>query len=410
MPAFTWLKAPVFWLFGVNLYSLRLPSVLAIALVWFLLGLSLLRRKETLAAFLLVLYGGLSYFDFSHARLGLQDPVLVFFCAASVFLLDRALETGASIDFVLAGLLAAATPLVKTSGLFLWPALLLGVLHARFVEKKRLPWRPLGWGVLAGSLLLGAVALFWFYPHWLWTRRYFMWEVADRKTPDLRASVSLLARMTAAMAPVPLLFALARLFWARRRLDRLDALLGGWLFFALLSLAGSSFQYWRWTHWYFAPLVALAARQAARLKPKALAAAAFLGVLAFTDLPSYAGYYRHMTFFVRDTTPQIEKTVGDAVVSGSGFDIFASDSAKLHYVCDFDYSLLSACWQVERAFPAPDKQPEFVSVFGGPPSNFARVKADFFRGCPAWASRYRFFAAVRRADPRYADLWFVRKK
>jgi hypothetical protein len=424
MPVFTWLKVPFLAMFGVNLYGMRLPSVLAAVGGALLMAWALFKRRRHLAALLIMTYSGLSFFDFCHARIGIQDTILAFFAAAAVFLLDQGLETGSSYSCSLALFCAACAPFIKTSGIFVPAALALSVAYLKWEGKQRLPKRGLAIAAAIASCALLLLAVFWFAPHWDLARRYFMWEVASRKSPSMAESLGRLVRDLGTLAPVPVTLCLIRLLrFCRNRAsaDRLDVLLFSWLFCAGATLAYSSFIYWRWIYWLYMPLVALAARELVQLLeegslrvPKswisAVAFALFIGPLLWTDVPAYATFYKNMSFNIWDGTPQVEQMVGDGIVSGSGFDVFASNSRKINHVSSFDYSMLSNCWEVERAFPTPDKMPRFVSMYAGPdPRVFPQVIASFYRGCPKWATQYTVFGPIKHLDPPGADMWFVRK-
>jgi hypothetical protein len=183
----------------------------------------------------------------------------------------------------------------------------------------------------------------------------------------------------------------------------------------------SSLLYWRWAYWLFLPFVALAARELVRLmenwsrnlwKPWLLAAAVtlFIAPLLWADLPRYIECYRTMTFYIWDTTPQVEAIVGGSPVSGSGWENFALNSRRINHVSSFDYSGFGNCWKVQRAFPTPGKMPRFVSVYAGADAKlFPVVISGFYNGCPQWASQYRVFGAIKKLQPPGADIWFVRK-
>ncbi|MDD5657719.1 MAG: hypothetical protein PHF00_10755, partial [Elusimicrobia bacterium] len=371
---------------------------------------------------LVAAYCGLSFFDFCHARIGIQDPVLVFFAAAAVFFMDRAWRGGRTADFVLAFLFAACAPFVKTSGVFVPAALGLSLLRAAVAKDQRIPVRSVLVALAAAAVLLAGLALFWFYPHWTLARRYFMWEVASRKSPDMAWSIGRLLWALGYAAPVPAVLFGAALFRALRQAfrgqaaDHLDTLLFSWFFCAGSTLVFSSRLYWRWVYWLFVPLVGIAARELVRLleprlrRAPAAALALFLVPLALTDLPRYVRYYRSRTFLIWDGARQVESIVGDSLVSGSGFDDFAANSARLNFISSFDYSRFSDCWQVNRAFPTPEKTPRFVSIYAGAgPEDFSRAVEAFYKGCPEWAARYRVFGPMRHLYPPGADMWFVRK-
>lgn len=424
MPVFTWLKVPFLFLFGINLYGMRLPSVLAAVGGALLIAWALFKRGRHLSALLVMTYCGVSFFDFCHSRLGIQDTILAFFAAAAVFLLDQGLETGSAFSCSLAFLCAACAPFIKTSGVFVPAALGLTLGYLKFEGKQRLPKRGLAIALAVSASLLFLLAVFWFIPHWALARRYFMWEVASRKSPSVVESLGRLLGDLGALAPVPAVLCVLRLVRFIRKkgaADRLDVLLFSWLFCAGATLAYSNFIYWRWVYWLFAPIVALGARELvdfleerrpslSRVWIPATAFLVFIGPLIGTDLPAYWNYYKNMTFSIWDGTPQVEQMVGDDIVSGSGFDVFASNSSKINHVSSFDYSMLSNCWEVERAFPTPDKMPRFVSMYAGAnPRFFPEVIAAFYQGCPKWASQYTVFGPIKKLDPPGADMWFVRK-
>lgn len=424
MPVFTWLKVPFLALFGINLYGMRIPSVLAAVGGALLIAWALFKRRRHLAALLVMTYCGVSFFDYCHSRIGIQDTVLAFFAAAAVFFLDDGLERSSSFSCSAAFFCAACAPFIKTSGVFVPAALALTLAYLKFEGKQRLPGRGLGIALAISASFLLVLAVFWFVPHWTLARRYFMWEVASRRSPSMIESLGRLLRDLCALAPVPAalcVLSFVRFLRKRAAADRLDILLFSWLFCAAATLAYSNFIYWRWVYWLFVPMIALGARELAdflegRLASKhkswvsAAAFAVFIGPLLLTDVPAYLNYYKTMTFTIWDGTTQVEQMVGDDIVSGSGFDVFASNSAKINHVSSFDYSMLSNCWEVDRAFPTPDKMPRFVSMYAGAdPRVFPQVIAAFYQGCPKWASQYRVFGPIKKLDPPGADMWFVRK-
>jgi hypothetical protein len=117
-----------------------------------------------------------------------------------------------------------------------------------------------------------------------------------------------------------------------------------------------------------------------------------------------------MAYYIRDTAPKVEAIVGSAPVSGSGFDDFASASAKLNLVSCFHYSALATPDDIRRAFPRPEMEPKFLSMHvGGDETAIPGLVAEFYTHCPEWKSRYKPFRRFRRINPPGTwDQWFVR--
>ncbi|MBI5200962.1 MAG: glycosyltransferase family 39 protein, partial [Elusimicrobia bacterium] len=188
MPLFTLAKAPFFKVLGVNPIGLRLPSVLALLAAMLLLALPLKRKGEELALKLFLIQLTASYFWFSHSIAGIREPILAVFCAAAAWWLERALHTRNTSDWAGAFLVCAATPLVKTSGVFMPAAFALVIAWKWIADRRSVPDRGLSAGILAACLLWVFVLLFWWLPHRAEVWEYYDLEVASRANPDVLGS------------------------------------------------------------------------------------------------------------------------------------------------------------------------------------------------------------------------------
>ena len=431
MPAFTLVKAPFFWLLGVNPIGLRLPAVLCCLLAMLLLVLPLRRRGESVALKLLLIQLTASYFWFSHSIAGIREPVLALAAAASAYWLERAFHSRKTADYVAAFLLCAATPLVKTSGVFMPAAFAVAIAWKLAVRGSELPKRGLGAGLLAAGALWAFVLLVWWLPHRAQVWEYYDLEVASRANPDALGSFGRLVAMLFVAAPA--LTALSGLAFARlvdravadrRSVDDWDVILAAWAACSLATLVFPVQGYWRWLMWPYPALAALASREWARwsfagfgaeARSKAAAArlaGAFAVLAVLTQLPFYVKHARALDFSLLRMTRETEAMVGNAVVSGSIFEDLSAFSSKLNFVSGLTGQHLRTCEDVRDAYPDAAKTPVFLADYGGPLSRpEADVLRDFYAGCPDWKKQYRPLGRVPRSWPEGgADMWFVREK
>lgn len=431
MPFFTLVKAPFFWLFGVNPIGLRLPSTLCGLAAMLLLALPLRRRGESVALKLLLIQMTASYFWFSHSIAGIREPVLALASALSAYWLERAFHSRKTSDYAAAFLLCAAVPLVKTSGVYMPAAFAVAIAWKLATRRGEVPSRGLAAGLLAAGLLWAAVLLLWWLPHRQGVWEYYDLEVASRANPDALGSFGRLMAMLFVVAPgLTALAGLAAFRLAdqaiadRRSVDDWDVILLAWAGCSLATLVFPIQGYWRWLMWPYPALAALAAREWARwsscglgdsLRPKATAArlaAVFAALAVVTQAPFYVRHARALDFSLLRLTRETEAMVGDAVVSGSIFEDMSAFSSKLNFVSGLTGQRLRNCEDVRNAYPAPAMTPAFLADYAGPASRpEAEVLRDFYAGCPQWKKQYRPLGRVPRSWPEGgADMWFVRER
>lgn len=429
MPVFTLVKAVPMALFGVSLATVRLPSVLACALAVLLFAHALARRGGPLPAVLLMVCTTVSFYEFSHARIGNHEPLLQLCVALALLLLHRGIETRRVGYYMASAPFVIAAPLIKTSGVFVLGAVGLILGYTAFARPGRLRRAGVVSMVAVGTVLATAVLLFWFRPYAEEALAFYSREVLAKRTPSVPASLGLLLRLAWHVTPFGLvagLLAVTRfaLHAVRdpRRNDTLDVTLVSWLVAGIAPLGYSAYLPPRFFMWISLPLTVMAVRELARwLRPPLVrrpaarwlptAAAAVLCVAsALRNTPEFVRYFSTMEFYVHNMSKTVEEIVGNGVVSGSGFCDFAAASERLNLVSCFHHSSLATDAEILQAFPTPEKQPDVLAIHvGGDPGRYAEVLDAFHSTCPDWKSRYTPARRVRRINPPGTwDLWMIR--
>ena len=430
MPVFTLVKALPLWLFGVNLAAVRLPSVFASALAVFLVARLLARRGESLAAILLMVCTALSFYDFSHARIGNHEPLLQLCMASGLLLLHRGIETR-RVGFYLAAVpFIVSAPLIKTSGVFVFGAAGLTVGYTALFRRGKLRRAGVVSATVAGVVLAAAVVLLWFRPNADEVCAFYSREVLSKRTPSTAASLGLLLRLAWRVTPFSL--AAGALSAARftvrtvrcpRRNSTLDVVLFSWLAAGVAPLVYSAYLPPRFFMWVFLPLNAMAVRELVgwlrtrpvrRLRAQWLPAAAASTLCiasAARDAHEFVRYFDTKEFYVHSMSETVEEWVGEAVVSGSGFCDFAAASDELNLVSCFHYSALATQQDIRRAFPTSTQQPDVLSIHvGGDAAGYSDALDAFYSTCTEWKSKYVPVRRLRRINPPGTwDLWLVRR-
>ena len=158
-PLSTWFSASSMWLFGVNAFAARIPSlILSLGILWLVWDASR-KRSGIYAAWVSVLVLAGSLFFFLNAGTVMTDPALLFCTTLSLFSFWHAMAnqhkawgylffTGLGL-----GLLAKGPIALVLTGMpiFVWV-----LLHNRWREM----WQSLPW--IIGGLLMLAIALPWY--------------------------------------------------------------------------------------------------------------------------------------------------------------------------------------------------------------------------------------------------------
>ena len=428
MPLFTVFKVPFLAVIGINQYGIRLPSVFCSMAAAGLLGLMLWKRGEYLAGHLVIFYLGVNYFYWSNSRLGIHEPVLIFFVTLGFYLLDEAFRSGRTVHYVGAFLCIFGAPLVKTAGVFAPAALGCCLLHRAIFDRTSVNWRAVA--VAMGGVIVVAAALtvFWFWPHRAELAEFFSAEVTAKRTPNLAATLHRQVLLTADLASFPLMFVAVgvigtvnRLLSNPRRYDGLDLILYAWLFWAAVPMIYSSIWFWRWLMWPFLPLVVGGIREfsrwigATRELPvlqrwvPRLVVSAFLMWVPLSELAEYEEYFRTMQFYICEVSKRAEEVFGTDVVSGSHIDDLSCNSARLRFVSAYRHYGLETCDEIRRAYPEPRMAPKFFSVsVGSDPAKFEENLVKWYSNCPEWKRHFKAIEITPRSDlfPE-RDVWLM---
>ena len=166
-----WLQAAAYHAFGVNEFSARLPSAVA-ALLTVLLCYELGRRMFNPATGLLAgLIAAGTPLLCAAARFANPDSLLNFFTVLTLFLFWRGYSNGGKLHFVAMGASSGFAMLAKGPVGFVLPTAII-VLFLLWNRQLKLFLRP---GCLAGCVVFGFVALPWY-----------IWVAADTKADFLR--------------------------------------------------------------------------------------------------------------------------------------------------------------------------------------------------------------------------------
>ncbi len=423
MPVFTLVEVPFLEIFGVNHVGMRVGSICSVMGAAWLMCRLLRRRGERLGALLLMFWIGVSFFTFCHSRYGINDPVVMFFSALTVYWFYRALETNRAVHYVVAFLSALAVPLTKTSGVFIYGMIGGCLLYKAFADRKAVNWKGVAAGVAASGSVLLLVFLFWFRPHWDELVFLFNKEVAARPTPNVLASINRLILNTVDLAPFVTAMGAAfvirffdRFLRKPRQCDNLDLILLSWLASVCVLLGCSKSWYPRWMMWLVLPLGMTGLRELARLTTRqrtgiqtALVSVFILGVVA-GNWSFYSIYYRTMSFHLYRLIPYVEKMVGTNVISGSGLQDLTY-SAKLNIVFNYEHTDRNQdCDEIRATYPTADKTPQYIGWHVGNDSSTFREKLqDWYAACREWKHQYQPFLLNQRIDfVDTCDIWLVR--
>ncbi|MGD1020853.1 MAG: glycosyltransferase family 39 protein [Verrucomicrobiia bacterium] len=423
MPLFTVYEVPFLEIFGVGHVGMRVGSICAVMGAAWLMSRLLQRRGERLAALLLMFWMGVSFFSFCHSRYGIQDPVMMFFSALTVYWFYRALETNRAGHYVVAFLSALAVPLTKTSGVFIYGMIGCCLLYKALTDRKAVNWKGVGVGAAASGVAFLLVVLFWFRPHW--DEFVFLWgkEVAAKETPRVLDSIRRLIYTTVDLAPFITALCVAfvirfldRFLSKPRQCDNLDLILLSWLACAYAPMAYSVLWFPRWMMWIFLPLGIIGLRELAWLTArqgtgiqKALVGVSILGMVA-GNWSFYTDYYRTMSFHMYRLVPFVEQMVGTNVVSGSGLQDLTY-SSKLNIVWNYEHTDRSQdCDEIRETYLTPDKTPQYLGWHvSNDPSKFEEKLRAWYAVCPEWKKQYQPFMLNQRIDYAGAcDIWLVR--
>lgn len=235
-PLLYWAEAASLKLFGVSRTALRLPSVLAGALVCALAFLWFEDRTRGLIAALLV-FGSHQFFVL--ARLGLTDSLLLLWTAAALFALHR--DPALRRNWLWFGVFSGLAILTKSAAGLLAPLALL----LYWLPTRQAPFSAL---VKAGLVTI-AVALPWHtyqyavHPHWFWAE-YVQTELlgygtgAPPQTSDENQAWFYLKRL-ALVDPILALLALAGAWFSWRA--RANGVAAAWA--AAQAIAVMTFSY-----------------------------------------------------------------------------------------------------------------------------------------------------------------------
>jgi hypothetical protein len=254
-PMLQWLAAACVRIFGASAWALRLPSLLAAALLAALV-FSLVRRAGSLAAALgaaLLLVSSHLFYVF--ARLAMTDMLLAFWTAAAIFTLARDPTLGRRSSFWMFAASAGAAILTKGAAGAV-PLVALAIFTALAPRASR----PSPGRIAAVFLAAAAVALPWhFYqliahPHWF-IAEYILTQhlsVGFSAPPQYSNEGHLLfyARRLFLMDPALTLMAIASLPFVLRR-PRRRALLLAWIAALLVALFGFRYR----SGYYLLPLI-----------------------------------------------------------------------------------------------------------------------------------------------------------
>lgn len=341
-PVWVYSLAAFFKVLGVSILTARLHSV-AVATAGFAICLWYARRSlSVLGLVALGVFLGGNYFYIQYTRVGLLEPMVNLFAAATVLCCYRTLSspawlTAATVSFLLC-------VFSKMTGLVLAPILLgCAVLGLR---RARLTGSDMGWAVLPSIALLVAAGVFmssdtylekviWNVAHAAYaqeggvsvdTSRIDLSAIFERYVSPKRWQRIFLFFPVASLLCVPALLRAARDLW-RTRTVHWDTLTVLWFLAMHASLQLSPLTDVRFSLTLFPPLALLAARGLdvcldwlrswPRLAPT-LAAATLLLSLSI-DFSRQFAWFKSRTYAVRDANERVVELIGpqsDAVVVG----------------------------------------------------------------------------------------------
>ncbi len=390
MPMFTLVKAASLKVCGVNLYGIRLPSVIAMALTSWLLCRLPLSDKPRVPALTAMFCFGASFYLYSHARIGIHEPILLMFIALAAYFLYLAIERGHWRDYALAFACALAAILTKPAGVYA-----LGMIGgALLITRCRVDRKSL---MIVLSLVV-LVAAAWFVPHRAEATAFWQREVADKQTDDLFNSIANISyRVFLSISPVMgtlLVIGLVRMGFRRQPLSTTYAILLSWLISAAVVLCYSSYQPARFFLWLWPPLILIGIGQ---LCERPRAAATLVALIVIVNVKPYLDYLLQPTFYIWTQSHEVDRMVGDAYVAGSGFDDFSANSSTLRLLSTH-HADLSTCEGYAAAFP--DRQPKYLSRWSDEP---------FLQHCPDLRAQYHESRRVKVLNPPGSqDVWYVR--
>lgn len=341
-PVWVYSLAGFFKVLGVSIATARLHSVV-VATAGF--GICVWYARQSLSRFGLVALGvflGCNYFYIQYTRVGLLEPMVNMFAAATVLCCYRVLSspswlTAATVSFLLC-------VFSKMTGLVLAPILLLcGFLGLRRAGLTR---SELGWALLPSLALLVAAAVFmssdrylerviWNVAHAAYAEeggtsvdasRIDAYAIFERYISGKRWERIFLFFPVASLLCVPALLWAAWDFWRTRTLSW-DVLTALWLVAMHAALQLSPLTDVRFSLTVFPPLALLGARglelclswlRRWPVLATTLGVASLLLSLS-VDLPRQLAWFRSRTYAVRDANQRVAELIGprpDTVVVG----------------------------------------------------------------------------------------------
>jgi 4-amino-4-deoxy-L-arabinose transferase-like glycosyltransferase len=429
MPLFTIFKTVFLAAFGINLFAIRIPSVFCSILAVLVFCEILKRRNETLSALLLMFYAGVSYYYFSHARMGTHEAMVMFFSAITLAFLYYAFETRRAIYYLLSFLSMLCVPMIKTSGVFIFGTVGFCILYKAIFDRDSLNSRAILYSTLVCMIIVTMVTALWLYPHFAEVSEFYVREVIAKKSVNLFGSAKSTLQLIYSVDPFLLIMGVLgfigfvfNLLKNHKETNSLEIILFSWLIGGAIPLLYSFYQPPRYLMWLILPLTIIATREFVKMVnlshiyvfrrhyvPNALLVGFFLFVI-ISNFKYYYDYYKTIDFYIYNTSKEVEKIAGNQVVSGSGFSDFASNSSIINHVSCFHRCGFESCEEIKRAFPEESKVPKFLAIhIGGDENKFDGIIRRFYSQCFEWKKAYRVFKRFRRINPPGTyDQWFIR--
>ena len=213
-----------------------------------------------------VALASISFMSVVHSRLGITEMMLTLFLQLTVFFAWQGGKNSSIFFSFLAGLGAAACFMIKPTGGFILPVIIIAPLISHTLDHHmKLYWKGVGGGVLLGiSLWLFVIGI----PYWDEWRNMLAATISFGKESIVLSPMSVLKSISTflfspALQSMPLLWPLS-ISWCfffflprfkKKQVDFLEALIFLWLFFGIGVLGFAAYQPGRWQLFLLPPII-----------------------------------------------------------------------------------------------------------------------------------------------------------
>ena len=430
-PVFSAIKVVGFWLFGANEFGLRFPSVLAMTGMSVLLAWLAWRHGSWFAGLLTFGLMQSSFLYHVYARVGTHESILLLTTSLAIAVMLWALRTQRTALFVLAGVLVALPPFVKTTGISVGPVAL-GLAFLAWWKWRDWWNRRLGLAVLSAGLTMALIVGGWMLPHW--TDMLICLRGAYHPGMSIGESIRTFCIGFWQISPVWTLaipVALVGLIYRWRATTRVDqALLVAmvlWLVGSSAILLYSSYKPARFYLWCLTPLAVLIALGVeslvrrlprAQWRPTALAVVLvlMLGATLYRQVPLFQASLTTVRYAFLETTAALTPYVAGETLRGSGVARYSL--AWSDVLIDLDIAAEPTCDEL-AALSLADR-PHLISAFigdvparivaAGVEDRFIATANSLASPCEDFSADYRPYLLVpQNPFGNTWNVWLIRK-